>query len=80
MCIRDSPTSDEVIIDWENVNELPQSISIFDVDGKILNRIEGNTLSNNQTTIAMGNYPTGLYLIKIEFKNEVIYQKLTLVK
>jgi len=75
-----NPTSDEVIVDWGNVKEVPQLISIFDVNGKILKNIEGNALSGNQITIAMGSNSAGLYLIKIKFNNGIVHQKLTLVK
>ena len=58
---------------------VPASICVFSMDGRVLSNKKINSASQTET-VDISNYPGGQYLLKIELGNEVLVKKITVVK
>lgn len=63
-----NPTKDELVIDFGDWQE-DATIKIFSLDGRLLNQF--SSIRDQQTTISLGTYPEGLYLIEVQLGAEV---------
>lgn len=58
-----NPSSSQITIDLENRNSEVSSVEIYNVEGKIITGIQ--TRENN-LTVNVSNYPSGVYIVKIK--------------
>jgi hypothetical protein len=65
-----NPTSD--IVNIYSPNDISK-IEVFDLEGRIINRVEVNS---NLYSIDFGNYANGIYLLKINQNNKIIIRKI----
>ncbi len=66
------PNPSNGILVVKSTSELPIYITIFDSNGEFkLNKF----CTSEETSVDLSQYPSGLYLIKIEYDNEVEYKK-----
>jgi hypothetical protein len=66
-----NPAADEAQISFELQQGEQVNISLTDISGKTLYTNNGQyyPAGHNKTTIAMQNYPTGIYIVNIQAKN-----------
>lgn len=57
-----------------NTTENPESIRIYDINGKLWKSIEGST--DNQVQIVLNNLPTGLYVVSLSIDGSIKTEKL----
>jgi PKD repeat protein len=74
-----NPTDKELIIKFVNSNILINSVSLLNLEGKILDRYVAN--SQSEIHIQAINQPSGFYFLKIEAINGIsYYRKITIIK
>ncbi|MBT4339260.1 MAG: T9SS type A sorting domain-containing protein [Bacteroidetes bacterium] len=74
-----NPTDKELIIKFVNSNMLINSVSLLNLEGKILDRYAAN--SQSEIHIQAINQPSGFYFLKIEATNGIsYYRKITIIK
>lgn len=68
-----NPTNDESQLFFKNKNLNNATISIMDISGRI---IQSESVKNDNYTIKLGDYPTGMYIFSIELANQIIIGKI----
>ncbi|MBT7994706.1 MAG: T9SS type A sorting domain-containing protein, partial [Bacteroidetes bacterium] len=68
-----NPTDKELIIKFVNSNMLINSVSLLNLEGKLLDRYVAN--SQSEIHIQAINQPSGFYFLKIESENGNSYYR-----
>ncbi|MCD4681905.1 MAG: DUF5110 domain-containing protein, partial [Bacteroidales bacterium] len=68
------------LIDVTVQNQSIDEIKIFDLQGKLLNKIRIEYLSDNKVTIDFFSYPDGIYYLEVKSQGKTITKKISLVK
>ena len=68
-----NPTNDIVNIQLQNLPENKSDIYVYDFSGKL---ILNSSFSDDNTSIDLSNYSTGVYFIKIVTENQIINKKI----
>ncbi len=68
------------LIDVTAQNQSIDKIKVFDIQGKLLNKIRIEYLSDNKVTIDFSGYPDGIYYLEVKSQGNTITKKISLVK
>ena len=75
-----NPTEDKFSVTWEDRNQTPNQIDVFDNNGILYHRFSSNFLENNsdsqQHTFEIANWKSGIYILKISNKSVIYYQRI----
>lgn len=63
-----NPTKEMLFLKWENKNDMPIKLSIFDVNGKLIQDLE-IFQSEMEMTISFAEMPVGVYILEMSYKN-----------
>lgn len=64
-----NPVKEELYLKWDLINNNKVvAIDIFNLNGQLLKKIEGN-LDNNTSLISFNEYPVGVYLVNLNYLN-----------
>jgi hypothetical protein len=73
-----NPTQNEVRISWTNANPINTSISIVDLQGKMMKQIEVNNQS--EINLSTQEIPDGFYLVSVCNENGCVTSKLAVIR
>ena len=75
------PAKNEIIIEFSSVSNNKGVLHLFDLKGElILSKDLGQNSSNNRLTLDVSDLNSGIYLLKMQSKNEIQYQKIQIIK
>jgi len=66
-----NPASDKITVSWSQ-GYSPEKVVLTDALGRVM---EEKNVTGNNTTFDMANYPVGLYFVRIESVQDIIYRK-----
>lgn len=63
-----NPTKEMLFLKWENINDMPIKLSLFDLNGKLIRNLE-ILQSEMEMTISFADLPVGAYILEIMYEN-----------
>ena len=63
-----NPTKEMLFLKWENINDMPIKLSLFDLNGKLIRNLE-ILQSEMEMTISFADLPVGAYIIEMRYEN-----------
>ncbi|MFT4660551.1 MAG: hypothetical protein ACI9N1_000353 [Flavobacteriales bacterium] len=75
--ISPNPTTDLVSIDWKlAVDSEPQTLSLLDINGKLILEKSITFRNEGQESINLSDYPSGIYLVKLSTMDKTIVKRI----
>jgi len=75
-----NPANDVLAVDFGFFTSNIEEILVYDVIGKVIEKIDVNSLDNNKAYIYLNNYQSGLYFISAKTSSKTIVSKFTVIK
>ncbi len=75
-----SITTGDVYVNLSGVQSKSNVVSIFDVNGKLVNTFNASIDNNSQIYVNMASYQNGMYIIQVETGSQKIVEKIMLEK
>lgn len=75
-----NPVSEQFVVEFFNKTSKNSSISVIDINGKILQERKLKGIGKQQEVFEVSSYPSGIYLVKSNFDNKVFIKKIIIEK
>lgn len=74
-----NPTSNQFVIEWKSSNIRPQVIEVFNANGQVIEKrnLENENISHQ--IVEVGDWRSGVYLLKMTTQFGTVYQKLIII-